>query len=121
MKYSQADIEKVRRDFAFTLKPWVDGSPHATMSEGNDWYSMLIGPPFEAFNMVWIASLSKDSLDAALSDLEQRNLAGHVRLSGAGLLHGKELLARGCTLGGATLLWPGTLIKILRLSNFEAG
>jgi len=104
MKYSQADIEKVRRDFAFTLKPWVDGSPHATMSEGSDWYSMLIGPPIEAFNMVWIASLSKDSLDAALTDLEQRNLAGHVRLSGAGLLHGKELLARGCTLGGGNAL-----------------
>ena len=42
MKYSQADIDKARRDFAFTLKPWVDGSPHGSITEGSDWYSMII-------------------------------------------------------------------------------
>ena len=101
MKYSQADIEKARRDFAFTLKPWVEGAPQGKASEGKDWYSMVIGLPFEAFNMAWISSVDKDSLSIALADIEERNCAAHVRLSGAGLLHGKELIARGCTLGGA--------------------
>ena len=107
MKYSQADIEKARRDFALTLKPWVVGAPQGTMTEGRDWYSMLVGLPFEAFNMVWIASLSKDSLDAALADIEHRNIAAHVRISGAGLVHGKQLLTRGYTLGegNALMAW----------------
>jgi len=101
MKYSQADIEKARRDFAFTLKPWIDGAHQGKAIEGKDWYSMVIGLPFEAFNMAWISSVDKESLSIALADIEERNCAAHVRLSGAGLLYGKELIARGCTLGGA--------------------
>ena len=104
MKYSQADIDKARRDFAFTLKPWVDGSPHGSITEGSDWYSTIIGLPLEPFNMVWIASLGKDSMEAALADIEQRNLAGHVRLSGAGLMRAKDLQARGYTFGGGNAL-----------------
>ena len=120
MKYSQADIDKARRDFAFTLKPWVDGSPHGSITEGSDWYSMIIGLPVEPFNMVWIANLGIDSLDAALADLEQRNCPGHVRLSGAGLMHGKELPARGYTLGGggAFMAWhPDKKIETFKLRS----
>jgi len=104
MKYSQVDIDKARRDFVYTLKPWVDGSEHGSITEGSDWYSMIIGLPVEPFNMVWIANLGKDSMEAALADIEQRNVAGHVRLSGAGLMHAKDLQARGYTLGGGNAL-----------------
>ena len=104
MKYSQADIDKARRDFVFTLKAWVDGSPQGAITEGSDWYSTIIGLPLEPFNMVWIASLGKDSMEAALADIEQRNLAGHVRLSGAGLMRAKDLQARGYTFGGGNAL-----------------
>ncbi len=104
MKYSQADIDKARRDFVFTIKPWVDGSPQGAITEGSDWYSAIMGMPFELFNMVWISNLSKDSLDPALADMEQRNIAGHVRLSGAGLMHAKRLQERGYTFGGGNAL-----------------
>ena len=104
MKYSQADIDKARRDFVYTLKPWVEGSSQDTITEGSDWYSAIIGLPPEIFNMVWIASLGKDSMEAALADLEHRTLAGYVRLSGAGLMHAKRLQERGYTIGGGNAL-----------------
>lgn len=102
MKYSQSDIEKMRRDFSFTIKPWVDGSSRGKASEGNGWRSMIIGADNVMFNSVWISGLGNECLDEALAELEARNIAGHVRLSGAGLTHSKVMAERGYTMGDAS-------------------
>lgn len=102
MKYSQSDVEKLRRDFSFTLKPWVESSSLGKASEGNGWQSMIMGADFEMFNSVWISGLGAECLDAALADLEERNIAGHIQLSGAGLTHSKVMADRGYTIGSAS-------------------
>jgi len=102
MKYSQIDIEKMRRDFSFTLKPWVESSMSGKASEGDGWQSMIMGADYEMFNSVWISGLGAHCLDAALAELEIRNIAGYVRLSGAGLTHAKVMADRGYTLGSAS-------------------
>lgn len=101
MKYSQSDIEKMRRDFSFTLKPWVDGSSRGKASEGNGWRSMIIGADHKFFNSVWISGLGNECLGAAMADLDARKIAGHVRLSGAGLTHATVMPDRDYILRGA--------------------
>ena len=92
----------MRRDFSFTIQPWVEGSLNGKASEGDGWRSMIIGVDNVMFNSVWISGLGNECLDAALTELEERNIAGHVRLSGAGLTHGKAMADRGYTLGEAS-------------------